>query len=150
VKGVELEIRLVKSDDERDEIFRIRKQVFVDEQQVPIVEECDSFEESSDHFIVCLGSTPIGCARVRIIENVARLERIALLREFRREGYGTKLMEYLIDYCTRQEVDEIIIHAQWYVRGFYEKLGFVPRGEIFQEAGIDHIEMYLEPGSISA
>jgi len=34
-----------------------------------------------------------------------------------------------------------MIHAQEYVKGLYEKLGFEQVGGIFEEAGIPHVKM---------
>ena len=39
--------------------------------------------------------------------------------------------------------NEIILHSQTYVTGFYKKFGFKSRGEPFFEADIEHVEMYL-------
>ena len=36
---------------------------------------------------------------------------------------------------------EVVLHAQRTAEGFYARLGFVQRGEPFEEAGIVHIEM---------
>jgi predicted GNAT family N-acyltransferase len=37
----------------------------------------------------------------------------------------------------------ISIHAQEYLQSFYEKLGFLREDDIFDEAGIPHIKMFL-------
>jgi predicted GNAT family N-acyltransferase len=34
-----------------------------------------------------------------------------------------------------------VIHSQEYIKSFYQKLGFVEEGEIFEEAGIPHVKM---------
>ncbi|NBO42976.1 MAG: GNAT family N-acetyltransferase [Betaproteobacteria bacterium] len=37
-----------------------------------------------------------------------------------------------------------ILHAQCSAEGFYRRLGFKAQGDVFQDAGIDHIEMSLK------
>ena len=39
---------------------------------------------------------------------------------------------------------EVILHAQCSAEGFYRRLGFKAHGDIFDDAGIDHIEMTLQ------
>ena len=36
---------------------------------------------------------------------------------------------------------QIVLHAQCSAEGFYLKNGFVARGDVFEEAGIRHIDM---------
>ena len=38
---------------------------------------------------------------------------------------------------------EIVISAQHRLEHFYINLGFIPRGEVYLEDNIDHIQMYL-------
>ena len=44
----------------------------------------------------------------------------------------------------RQRGDaEVMLHAQCSAEGFYRRLGFTARGLVFEEAGVQHIEMVL-------
>jgi predicted GNAT family N-acyltransferase len=38
---------------------------------------------------------------------------------------------------------EVLLHAQRSAIGFYDRLGWQRRGEVFEEAGIPHQEMFL-------
>ncbi|MCD6318277.1 GNAT family N-acetyltransferase [Candidatus Aerophobetes bacterium] len=107
----------------------------------------DGLENEAKHVIVKYRGKTIGCARVRFLENKAKLERIALLEDYRGKGFGREIMNYLIRYCKRKKVEEIFLHSQSYVKKFYEKCGFKPRGKPFLEAGIKHIEMRMETDS---
>jgi predicted GNAT family N-acyltransferase len=49
----------------------------------------------------------------------------------------------LVDIAEQQGAHEVVLHAQCSAQGFYERLGFVPRGELFEEVGIPHVEMFL-------
>lgn len=138
-----LEIKLVSSQKELEQILEIRRIVFIDGQGVSVSRERDGIE--ADYFIALYNGEPAGCMRVRFIGDKAKIERVALLPEFRDRGFGKKILDYAVDYCKRKNVKEIISHAQIRVKGFYEKCGFKSRGETFIDAGIEHIEMYLKP-----
>ena len=138
-----LEIKPVENKQEYNEIINIRKKVFIEEQKVPQDIEIDEYEKEATHFIMYLNEEPIGCARIRF-NNFAKLERIAILKKHRRNGFGKRLTEFLIDYCHKRNIFDIRLNSQLYVADFYEKIGFKKVGEVFYEAGIKHVEMVLE------
>ena len=86
---------------------------------------------------------PIGCARIRLIGKKAKLERIALLKKYRGKGFGKNIVNYLIKYCKKKNIKGIYMNSQYYLMNYYKKFGFKTRGKTFMEAGIKHIEMYL-------
>ncbi|MGF3554706.1 MAG: GNAT family N-acetyltransferase [Thermoplasmatota archaeon] len=138
---VELKIKIVKSKNEFNEILNIRETVFIKEQNVPKEIEMDDFDKESELFIVYLKNKPIGCARIRKINDYAKLERIAILKEYRGKGYGKALTNFLIGYCKKKGFKKIKLHSQVYVANFYKKLGFKTIGKKFLEADIEHIQM---------
>jgi predicted GNAT family N-acyltransferase len=140
-----LEISIIKERASLEHIRNIRMTVFVEEQNVPKKLEMDVFDEidKAEHVLMKYEGKPIGCARIRFLAKKAKLERIAILKEYRGRGFGKALMEYMIDYCRKRGFKEIILHGQLRSREFYEKMGFRACGEIFMDAGIEHIEMYL-------
>ncbi len=134
-------IKIVNNKKEFKETINIRNIVFIQEQNVPKDIEIDGLDFEADHFLVFLKNKPIGCARIRKINNFAKLERIAILKKYRGRGFGKVLTNFLINYCKKKGFNEIRIHSQIYVSGFYEKLGFKIIGKKFLEANIEHIEM---------
>lgn len=140
----DFKIKLVKSKKEIDKAINIRKIVFVKEQKVPYEIEIDGLDPESKHFLAYYNNKPIGCARIRRNKTTAKLERIAILKEYRCKGYGTKLTNFLIEYCKTQDVEKISMHAQIQVIDFYKKFGFKTQGKMFLEANIKHKEMHLD------
>ncbi len=138
-----LKIRLANNKKEVDYVMKIREIVFIKGQKVPKKRELDGFDENAKHVIVIYKKTPIGCARIRFLHNKAKLERIALLKQYRGRGFGKNIIKYLVSYCKRKNPKEIVMHAQYYLKDFYNKCGFEERGSIFMDAGIRHIEMYM-------
>lgn len=136
-----LEIKQITNKKEFKETIKIRETVFIKEQNVPKEIEIDEIDKEAKHFIAYIKNKPIGCARIRKINYYAKLERIAILKEYRGKGFGKELTNFLINYCKKEGFNEIHIHSQIYVSSFYEKLGFKSIGKKFLEADIEHIEM---------
>jgi predicted GNAT family N-acyltransferase len=138
-----LDIRIIKTKKEFDQAIAIRKEVFVEGQNVPVELEIDGLDDESEHVIAYLDEEPVGCARIRF-NTYAKLERIAIVEKYRGRGFGRQLTDFLIDYCKQKDVDEIRLHSQTYVAYFYKKHGFRIRGNPFFEADIEHVEMYMK------
>ncbi|MBX7243276.1 MAG: GNAT family N-acetyltransferase [Bacteroidia bacterium] len=136
------EVLRVEDDDDFEKIFRIRKIVFVMEQNVPEEEEWDEFEHISRHYIARYNQIAAGTARWRItMTGDVKLERFAVLAEYRGHGVGEALVRALLADVPKREGYKIYLHAQIQVQKFYERFGFVPEGELFDEAGITHVKM---------
>jgi predicted GNAT family N-acyltransferase len=139
-----LVLKIAESKEDLNKVFQIRDIVFCDEQKVPKDLEKDSCDAIAEHFLMLLKNKPIGCARIRFNGNEAKLERIAILKEYRGKGLGRPLMKCLIDYCKMKNAKQIYMHAQYHAKGFYEKTGFIAKGKPFIEADIKHVEMVYE------
>lgn len=137
-------IKIVKNKKELEHVMKIRETVFVIGQNVPRDIEIDEFDKVAKHVIVNYKNIPIGCARIRFVKGKAKLERIAILKEYRGKGFGKIIMNYLINYCKSKKVYGIYMNAQYYLKDYYKKFGFKPIGKTFMEAGIKHIKMHLK------
>ena len=127
-----------------DAAFAIRQKVFVEEQMVDKREEYDEFEVSSIHYLAFVNDRPVGTARWRITGDGIKLERFAVLKEFRNAKAGRSiLMKVLED--VRPLGKKIYLNAQVTAMNFYRREGFVAEGELFVEANIDHYKMVLPP-----
>ena len=111
-----------------DAANEIRRKVFVEEQQVSREEEYDSFEESSIHYLVSLNDMPVGTARWRITKEGVKLERFAVLKEYRDASAGTAVLkQVLADVIPLGK--KIYLNAQITAINFYLKAGFVTEGD---------------------
>ncbi len=120
------------------EAHRIRHLVFVEEQHCPPEEEYEH-EEESIHFLASVNNVPCGTARWRQTEKGFKLERFAVLKEFRKMKVGEALLKAVLADVPRTA--KIYLHAQLTARDFYLKYNFVPVGDHFWEAGIEHVKM---------
>lgn len=120
--------------------FEIRRQVFVIEQKVDPAEEYDEYENSCTHLLARHTGVPCGTARIRKTENGYKLERFAVLAQYRGKGVGAALVEGCLQ---RLEAGTYAyMHAQEHALPFYAKHGFEAEGERFWECDIPHFKMW--------
>ncbi len=122
--------------------WKIRKKVFVEEQQVDESMEWEN-EEESTHFLAYIDEQAVGTARWRDSGKGIKLERFAVLADFRNHGVGGALVEAVLNDVPKQK--RIYLHAQVAAEKFYARHGFKPAGLLFYEAGIGHYLMEIAP-----
>ncbi len=125
----------------RKAIFEVRREVFVKEQEVNEHEEYDEYDTSSVHLAAFVGDTVVGTCRFRNAEIGTKLERFAVLRDYRGMDIGENLLLYCLSSVQKEAT--VYLHAQIQVVDFYSKYGFEKQGEMFEEAGIKHYKMVL-------
>jgi predicted GNAT family N-acyltransferase len=124
----------------------IRKTVFVEEQNVSPEEEYDEYEVSSRHVILQHNGISIGTARWRHTEKGVKLERFAVLSDFRNKGAGSRILNAVLEEVVSLG-KKIYLHAQVPAMNLYRKAGFIPQGELFYEADMAHYLMVYSPGA---
>ncbi|MFC1760369.1 GNAT family N-acetyltransferase [Candidatus Neomarinimicrobiota bacterium] len=137
-----IEIKQVINSTDLERAYAIRRQVFCLEQNVPEDIEMDEFDEDSTHILAYINDNPVGTARWRSTEDGAKMERFAVLNEFRGKGVGEALVNYTLGKL--KDYDCIYLNAQESVIKFYEKFGFDVVGDRFYEADIPHKMMILK------
>ena len=134
-----LHVQKVNHPEDLDKVFAIRKIVFVDEQNCPPELEWEH-EDESIHFLATNNGQPCGACRWRKTDLGYKLERFAVLKDFRGQGVGRALIaEALSD--LPEDAHYIYLNAQLDAMSLYAKFGFVAEGEKFEEAGIQHFKM---------
>jgi len=140
-----IEIIQARTAQQMTDIFEIRRKVFVIEQSVDPKEEYDEFEQSSTHFIAKFNGIAAGTCRYRSTDKGIKLERFAILKEFRGKGIGSELVKSCLEKISTSDLNGSVIylHAQTHAESFYAQFGFVKQGELFVEAEIEHYKMVL-------
>jgi predicted GNAT family N-acyltransferase len=137
-----LNCKLVSNDRELRAALKIRKQVFVNEQGVSPDLEFDGHDGDALHIVAIDGENIIGTARVIFITaNKAKLERMAILKPFRKKGIGRGIITFVKEELRKRRFKHLDIHAQYSAVGFYESCGFKESGVPFYEADIKHVKM---------
>lgn len=139
----ELIYKFVENERELKGACEVRRQVFVDEQGISedLVFIGDEAAEEMN-MVVMDGEMVIGTARVQLMaNNVAKIERMAVIRIFRHQGIGRGIISFLNEQLRHRHVKYVFLHAQHTVINFYKSCGFNESGLPFCEAGIKHIKM---------
>lgn len=123
----------------------IRTKVFMEEQHVPEELEYDEFEFESQHYLLLLDKKAVATCRWRHTPKGIKLERFAVLLEYRGKGLGGALVKHVLKEVLSKN-KPIYLHAQEQVVGFYKQLGFEAYDERFEEAGIGHFAMKYDYG----
>ena len=121
----------------------IRTQVFIEEQNIPAEMEWDAADAQAVHALASNRfGLPLGTGRLlQHAPGVARIGRMAVSQTVRGSGVGRALLDALSAVAQQRGDHEIVLHAQTSAQAFYARSGFSPRGAVFEEAGIAHIEM---------
>ena len=129
------------------ELRKVRTIVFVDELDVPPEIEADALDPHCLHVIARKpDGTPIGTGRLVPPSragsgDTARIGRLAVLKDWRGRGVGAALLEALLGQARQHGWHDVVLSAQVTALDFYLRHAFVPVGERFTEAGIEHQSM---------
>lgn len=126
-------------------ISSLRESVFVHEQGIDPALVWDSLDVQAEHVLISnrLG-LPIASGRlVQHAPGVGRIGRMAVHRLLRGSHLGRDVLLALLDRARARADTQVLLHAQCTAEDFYRRQGFVRRGDVFKEAGIDHVEMVI-------
>lgn len=137
-----IDIKKVSDKENLEKVFAIRRRVFVEEQDCPPELEWE-FEDESNHFLARVDGIPVAACRWRKTDKGYKLERFAVLKEYRGKGLGQALVKAVLADLP-SEAEYIYLHAQILAIGLYEKFQFEKVGDQFEEAGILHYKMVLK------
>ncbi len=147
-------VRLAAAQD-LDAVYALRHEVFVVGQGVPVELERDELDAAADHAVALDASGGV-CGTGRLvdgrIDQEGRLEpgtpgtvgtvgRMAVAAPARGSGTGRALLDLLVARAADRGLPAVELHAQLHARAFYERAGFTPYGDVYLEAGIEHLGM---------
>jgi ElaA protein len=121
-------------------LLRLRVDVFVVEQECayPELDGVDA-EPGTEHLWVEVDEVPVATLRTYADEEgVAHLGRVATATGHRGRGYAATLVEEAL---RRLGDRPVVIGAQSYLEGWYERFGFRRDGADYLEDGIPHLPM---------
>jgi predicted GNAT family N-acyltransferase len=128
----------------KKDAFSVRHEVFIHEQGVPEELELDEFDSVASHALIYQGEQCIATARLVFApDNSGQIGRMAVLAPYRGQGLGRQILERFIGLARAKGLIALSLHAQVSAIPFYEKLGFIAEGPIYDEAGIAHRNMML-------
>ncbi len=138
----------VTNEGELFQALAIREIVFIEEQHVPEGIERDADDARAYHVVAMKAGHAIGTGRLVALHAAppgesgawGKIGRMAVLKSDRRSGVGSMLLAALEEEARRQQMSGIILHAQVTALDFYKRHGYVPVGDVFDEAGMPHMQ----------
>lgn len=136
-------LKPVLSKDDAIKMMDIRYKVFIIGQNIKYEDEVVPDEEKeATSFLIYLKDDAIGTVRYRFVNEEIKIERFAVLPEYQHKGYGSSAFSFLLDLIeTKYNPCTITINAQYQLKNYYLKFGFICVGDEFYEANIKHIKM---------
>ena len=136
----------VKTEEELNKCLSIRLEVFVQEQHVPEdleIDEYDTLAGTAYHVLLEHEGQAVATGRLTIYqEHMAKMQRIAVKKDYRGFGYGRVLLLALEQIAKDLGLSDAILDAQCQAEKFYAKLGYEDISkEPFYDAGILHVRM---------
>jgi GrpB-like predicted nucleotidyltransferase (UPF0157 family)/predicted GNAT family N-acyltransferase len=114
----------------------IRRDVFSLEQNIDPHLDVDGLDLVCNHYIIYADYIPVGTLRARPYkQNQFKLERVAILNEYRGLNLGHQLMKFAMH--DLNHIGELVLNSQMSAVPFYEKLGFQCVGEPYVVEGTD-------------
>lgn len=130
------------------EVHAIRKAVFTDEMNIPTDIENDGEDMMAMHAILEYKGGKVATARMRFDGDTFELDKVAVLSEHRRNGYADFVVRMLLDKVFTSDGKVIITNATVDSVPFFETIGFVPNGEVFENNNIKYQPMKVEYGKV--
>jgi predicted GNAT family N-acyltransferase len=143
VTDQEITVAVARSFDDLMRVISMRTSVYISEQACPYEEEFDGNDLSATHMLGFVGGELAGCLRIRFFAEFAKLERVAVKKEFRHTRLAFQMARAAIELCRKKGYRRVCGHAQKRLEHFWSRFGFKPiagRPE-FVFSDFDYIEM---------
>jgi predicted GNAT family N-acyltransferase len=102
----------------------VRAAVYVGEEECPYAEEYDGNDFCAAHFLGLVEEEPVATLRVRFFANFAKIERLAVRREYRGLGVASQLVMEAKEYCRRKGYQSVAAHSRTNLLDFWRDQGF--------------------------
>jgi predicted GNAT family N-acyltransferase len=125
-------------------VYGLRHEVFVLEQGVPADMEIDADDEVAAHVVALDGGRVVGTGRLvapATAGAAAVIGRLAVTASARGHGVGAAVLALLESTAHARGWRQVELHAQVDATGFYDRAGYQRTGDLYLEAGIEHVTM---------
>ena len=139
-----VEIRRVRDRAELEAALALRETVFVGEQGVTPAGDRDGRDEEAVQLVAAAGDEIVGTCRVLVDGPRARFGRLCVRSDLRGRGIAGALLAEAEREARAAGCSEIRLHAQTDALTLYERAGYEPYGERFEEEGLEHQGMEKE------
>lgn len=118
-----LKVAVVRTVDELMQVFAVRAQVYVAEQDCPYVEEFDGNDlAGATHLLARAETEPVATMRIRWFAGFAKFERISVRAKFRGGQAAERLIEFGCRMAARKGYAKVLVHANQRLVGHWERV----------------------------
>jgi predicted GNAT family N-acyltransferase len=136
-----IEVRPALDQNEINAALDLRHEVFCDEQGVSRADERDGRDAHAMHLVAVEDGIVIATCRLLIEGTTVKLGRMAVARSRRGLGLARALLSEADARARALGAERIVLAAQLGAQTLYERAGYEPDGEVFLDAGIEHVMM---------
>jgi predicted GNAT family N-acyltransferase len=142
----EASVTIARSMEDMMRVMTLRGAVYMAEQDCPYEEEFDGNDFSATHLIGYIGNEPAACLRIRYFADFAKIERLAVRKEFRKTRLAFQLVRAGIELCRVKGYRRLYGHAQKRLVNFWSRFGFrtFDGGRELVFSDFDYVEMLLD------
>ena len=139
-------VAMARSFDDLMKVNAVRNAVYIGEQECPYEEEYDGNDLSGTHLLAYVGDEPVGCLRLRFFADFAKLERLAIRKEFRKSRAAFQLVWAGLALCQKKGYRKVYAHSQVRLVNFWKRFGFhvLSGAKEFVFSDFDYIEMVAD------
>jgi predicted GNAT family N-acyltransferase len=136
-----IEVRPARDPTEVAAALDLRHEVFCVEQGVTLAEERDGRDSAAQHLVAVEDGVVIGTCRLLVEGTTVKLGRMAVARSRRGLGLARALLREADARARALGAERIVLGAQLSAQAVYERAGYEPYGDVFLDAGIEHVMM---------
>ena len=139
-------ITVARNFEDLSRVIAIRSAVYIGEQECPYEEEYDGNDLAATHLIAYVGDEPAGCLRLRFFADFAKVERLAVRKEFRKTRAAFQLVQAGLKLCQKKGYRRAYGHSQVRLANFWGRFGFhtFEGGKSFVFSDFDYVEMVAD------
>jgi predicted GNAT family N-acyltransferase len=139
-------ITVARTFEDLSRIVAMRSAVYIGEQECPYEEEFDGNDLAATHLLAYMGDEPAGCLRIRFFAGFAKVERLAIRKEFRKSRAAFQLVRAGLMLCQKKGYRRAYGHSQARLVNFWGRFGFKPfegaQSLVFSD--FDYVELAAE------
>ncbi|MBV9953960.1 MAG: GNAT family N-acetyltransferase [Pseudolabrys sp.] len=145
-KAPALSVTMARSIEDIMKMIAIRSAVYIAEQACPYLEEFDDNDFCATHLLGYVGEEPAACMRIRTFAGFAKIERLAVRKEYRNTRIAFQVVRAGIELCRVKGYEVLYGHAQRRLVNFWGRFGFkpIPGAPEFVFSDFDYVEIRLD------
>ncbi|MDB5736349.1 MAG: family N-acetyltransferase, partial [Sphingomonas bacterium] len=140
-----IDVQVARTMEDIAKVFAVRSAVYMAEQFPLYEEEFDGNDFCATQMLVKVDGDVAGCMRIRWFADFAKIERVAVRKEYRRYHLGAVLVRAGVEHCRRKGYRKLYAHSRADLIPLWRTLGWRDMGGAdFSFADIPYREIVLD------